>query len=222
MDISKRIVDNIIFLILADECSRFISYLERIYTLYINFGSRSSKKVDYFHKVLKTELEKIFLYPIYEIKLEENISSINSNNKKRCDIIIYKNKYPYIVIPTKVIMSNYKQNKNNSWENLTGELMHIKWANKNIHIIPINIFMNLTPYLNENKIIKKFEIITYDDIINYKMLMKHNIAYDMINYIIDVKHNCEIGEKFCKLPTILNFNENTKYRNLNDIFKDLV
>jgi len=41
-------------------------------------------------------------------------------------------------------MSNYKQNKNNGWENLTGELVHIKWSSPDVHIIPINIYMNKT------------------------------------------------------------------------------
>ena len=73
--------------------------------------------------------------PNYKVYLEQNIPSINSSNKKRCDIVVYKNKEPYLIFPTKIIMTNYKQNKNNSWENLTGELMHLKWANKNINII---------------------------------------------------------------------------------------
>lgn len=65
---------------------------------------------------------------------------INSSGYKKCDIVILKNNKPYIIFPVKIIKSNYKQNKNNSWENLTGEIMQLLWANPNIKIIPINIF----------------------------------------------------------------------------------
>ena len=55
-------------------------------------------------------------------------------------------------------MTNYKQNKNNSWENLTGELSQLKWANPDLHLIPINIIFNQTPYLKSGGIIGKFDV----------------------------------------------------------------
>ena len=58
-------------------------------------------------------------------------------------------------------MSNYYQNKNNSWDYLCGELLLLQKANKNIYIMPINIIFNKVPYLYKNSIIKKFEIILY-------------------------------------------------------------
>jgi hypothetical protein len=86
-------------------------------------------------------------------------------------------------------MTNYKQKKNNMWENLTGELSHIKWCNKNIKIIPINIFMNKTPYLKTDKKIKKFEQITKKDIDIYNILIEKELCYDIINYIfINIFH----------------------------------
>ena len=142
--------------------------------------------------------------------------------KKKCDIIVFKNNNPFIIFPVKIIMSNYKQNKNNSWENLTGELIHIKWLNQDVNLIPINIFMNKTPYLDNKKIIKKFENITYNDIKNYDILKEKNICYDVINYIIDIEHNNYINEYFTNLPNIIGFNKNTKFRSFESILKNLI
>ncbi len=207
------------------ESKVFITKLLNAYELYFTHGARSSKKVDYFHNYIKNQVEKLFKEENgYEVKLEQNVASINSSRKKKCDIVVNKNNIPYIVFPVKIIMTNYKQNKNNSWENLTGELMHLKWAeeNTNLHLIPINIFMDKTPYLKKDKLISKYEKITYNDIENYNVLKKKNIVYDNINYILQVNHACEIGERFCKMPTIIQFNKNTNYRTFSEILEGLV
>ena len=102
-------------------------------------------------------------------------------------------------------MTNYKQNKNNFWENLTGELCHIKWCNNDIKIIPITIFMNKTPYLKSNKCIKRFETIDERDIENYKELINHNICYDVINYIVEVDHIKKENEYFDAIGPVKKF-----------------
>lgn len=204
------------------ESKLLVYHLYNTYKLYFKHGARSSKKVDYFHNFIKEQLETIFSDKKYTIKLEQSVKSINSSGKKRCDIVVFKNNKPYIIFPVKLCMSNYKQNKNNGWENLTGELMHLKWANNDIKIIPINIYMSITPYLKCNKIIKKFEKITYNDIKNYEVLIDNNIVYDNINYIVDVIHLCKEDEEFCKLPTIIQFNKKTKYRRLYEILIKLI
>ena len=217
--------ENIKEVIEVIEGKSFLNNIYKTYNLYHKHGPTSSEKVNYFHNCIKVEIEKIIKNKlsqnIYKVKLEQNIDSINSSNKKKCDIVVFKNEKPYIVLPVKIIMTNYKQNKNNSWENLTGELIHLKWANPDIKIIPINILMNKTPYLKKNKIIDKFEYITYSDIKTYEILKEKDIAYDIINYIIDVDHENKIGENFCKTPNILNFNLNTKYRSFNKVLMNL-
>ena len=205
------------------EGKKLLNCLIETYGLYMKHGARSSKKVNCFHEYIKTQIESIFPYSNgYKVNLEKNISSLNSNNKKKCDIVLYKDDKPYIIFPIKLIMSNYKQNKNNGWENLTGELTHLKWSNNDIHIVPINIYMATTPYLQNNKLIKTFEKITYKDISQYEYLKTKKLAYDVINYIIDVNHNCKIGEKFDIIPTIIGFNPLTKYRSFTTILQSLV
>ena len=60
-------------------------------------------------------------------------------------------------------MSNYSQNKNNMWENLAGECVHLNFANKILKIMPINIILNKTPYKNIKGIITKIENIEFGE-----------------------------------------------------------
>lgn len=203
--------------------------MPKTYKLYFDHGARSSKKVDYFHGEMKnaieTYIQKLNNKNDYKVELECDISSSNSSGKKKCDIVIFKkgiNKYePYIVFPVKIIMTNYKQNKNNNWESLTGELCHLKWENENINLIPINILINKTPYLKKNGTITKFENVTFDDIKNYKYLQEKNICHDVINYIINVEHKNSVGVKYNTLPIFKEFNQNTEYRTFDTILNEL-
>ena len=217
--ISQQVIMESLKLLLEEK--RFIQIINETYETYFKYGSRSSKKVDYFHSSIKDILERYFTCENgYDIKLEYNIKSCNSSKKKKCDIVVLKNNIPYIIFPVKIIMTNYKQNKNNSWENLTGELIQIKWCNPNIYIIPINILMDKTPYLKNNKEIKKFENVTTIDIENYNQLIKHNICYDIINYIVKVEHIKNENECFDKIQPIKKFI--TPYRSFSSIINKLL
>lgn len=203
------------------EEKQFIEIMNVTYTKYFEYGSRSPKKVNYFHSCIKDMLQQYFtIENDFEIKLEYKIPSCNSSNNKKCDIVILKNKIPYIIFPVKIIMTNYKQNKNNFWENLTGELVQIKWANHDIKIIPINIFMDKTPYLKNSKKIKHFESVTPSDIEIYNELIKRNICYDMINYIVEVEHFKKENEPFDKIQPIKKLI--TKYRTIGSIVDKLL
>lgn len=205
------------------ESKHFIQNLYKTYQLYFRFGSRSSQKVNCFHKFIKINLEKIFTKEKdYKVLMEQNVPSFNSSGKKRCDIVVYHSNEPYIVFTVKLIMTNYKQNKNNGWENLTGEIMHLLWSNPNLKIIPINIFIDKLPYLKKDKTITRFEKVNYEDIKNYEILKEKRLVFDNINYILNVEHENNIDEEYDTLPKILKFDNATKYRTFYEILKDLV
>jgi len=166
----------------ADEIEEWKNTITETAKLYMKHGARSSAKVNHFHGFIKNKiLQLIRDKPEYRVELEHQVAATNSSGSKKCDIVVLKNNIPYIVLPVKIISSSYKKNKNNSWENLTGELQQLRWANnENLHIIPINIFMNKTPMLDAHKKIKNFETITFDDIKIYNILMTKHIAYDLI------------------------------------------
>jgi hypothetical protein len=185
-------------------------------------GARSTKKVDHFHGCIRNIiLQLIHGKPEYDVKLEHPVPSTNSSGSKRCDIVVLKNNIPFIVFPVKIISSSYMKNQNNYWESLTGELTHLMWENENLNIIPINIFMNKTPLISGNKI-KGFETITFDDIKTYNTLITKKIAYDVMNYIMVVEHQNNIGDNYDKIPNIIGFDVNTPFRELSVILEHLL
>ncbi len=217
------------------ESKHFLGVLKNAFALYNAHGCRSSKKVDEMHNYVKDQVEIIIdknnNKGRYKVQLEKNVPSVNSVGKKKCDIVVYKNENPYIVFPLKFIMSNYKQNRNNSWESLTGEIMHLNWANKykegqglnDFHIVPINIIFNQVPYLLTNKKIKSFESIAFE---NSFQIMSHlkqrELIYDAINYIIDVEHQSLVGEIYDKCPNFIGVNEKTPFRTFDAILGKLL
>lgn len=204
------------------EEANMLQIIYKTYIKYLKYGSRSPKKVDYFHEAIKDLFIQFFFSKEkgYDVRTEYCIESYNCSNKKVCDIVILKNNIPFIVCPVKIIMTNYKQNRNNYIENLTGEITLIKWKNPNIHIIPINIIMSEVPYLKNSKKIKKFENISSNDFKNYNELLHNNFCYDIINYIIQVEHSKKENEYFDEIPPITKFE--TEYRPFSFILKDLL
>ena len=214
---------------IIDECSQletkeekqFLSTVQDTFSEYLNSGPRSNKKTLVLHTGLKNIIQAQL--PDYNVKIEQDVKSVNSSGKKSCDIVAYKGGIPSIIFPVKNVMTNYYQNKNNSWENLTGEIFHLKKANGNIHIIPINIIFNSVPYCEKSKQIKRFETIEYEN--TYKItedLVKWGLASAIINYIVDVNHLCCIKGTYDKCPEIIGFNSKTPYRNFKDIFSPII
>tara|TARA_Y100000389_G_C17459402_1_gene520552 strand:- start:1258 stop:1917 length:660 start_codon:yes stop_codon:yes gene_type:complete len=198
-----------------------------IFPAYVNCGSRSSKKVQILHNHFKKCIDNLIhlksLEDVYSCKLEYDVPSVNSKGSKKCDIVILKTGRPYIVFPVKFIMSNYYQNRNNYWENQTGEIMHMVWENSNLIIIPINLIFNEVPYLSSENKIKNFETITYRKTFKiYDILITNNIIEDVINIIVDVAHECEVGDIYDKCPNILGINQYTPYRTFEEILSRLL
>ena len=199
----------------------FLHVIGKSIKLYIKHGPRSNKKTQYLHKSIKSIIKNALLKDTekYSIKLEHDIPSFNSSGTKSCDIVLLSKKTPLIVFPVKFIMSNYNQNKNNYFENLTGECSHIKWINENLKIVPINIILNRVPYLSGDKIIK-FEHIKYDSTFSiYKNLVEKNICSKVITFIIDVEHQNKEGQNYDKCPIIIGFNNQTPYVDIGEITK---
>ena len=189
--------------------------------LYMKYGARSSKKVDYFHEEIIKQLRTIFTDERYKVAQEYDVLSLNPSGKKKCDIVVLRDNIPVIVLPVKIIMTNYKQNKNNYFENQIGEVTGIKLANPTINVVPVNIYMSKTPYLNTNKVITKFETITYSDIAIYEKYKEHKLFNEVINYIIDVEHENTVNETYQKIPKLIGFNAATGYVSLRAIMERL-
>lgn len=210
---------------MSSEAKIFLEMLKtEIFPAYINCGARSSRKVDFLHNHFKKCINDLIHHRSLECKYscvsEYNVPSANSKGAKKCDIVVLKNNTPHIVFPVKFIMSNYYQNRNNYWENQTGEIMHLVWKNPDLIIVPINLIFNEVPYLSNNKI-KKFETITYQKTFKiYDILTNNNHIADVINLIVDVEHSCKIGDNYDKCPDIKGINEDTPYRTFEQILSN--
>lgn len=205
--------------------SSFIEAWKTAFSLYSLHGARSSKKVDSFHNFIKSEIQKcideVEVSHIFSVCLEKDVKSYNSSGKKKCDIVVCVKGEPYIVFPVKIPMTNYKQNKNNNWENLTGECCHLRWANPDLKIVPINIFIDKTPYLKSDGAIGKFENVTYSDIEVYNNLKERGIVNECYNFIFDVEQADGIGEKYKNMPNIVGYNEKTPYKSFRKMIAQL-
>lgn len=221
-----------------NEKQLFLDMINKANETYMITGSnsRSSKKVDIIHQFIEDTIKPL-LKNNMEIKQEQNIPSNNSKNRKKCDIVIYKDNIPYIILPVKYTMTSYNKNSNNYWENIQGELMSLKTQaaiyNTDLYIIPINIIANNIPNRSgSDKKIKNFEKINYQKSYQIYESMKNipsgtlnNISplcYDCISYIIDVEHICQIGDHYDKCPKIIDFNSETPYRDFKDILKPIL
>jgi hypothetical protein len=155
----------------------------------------------------------------YSLITEHNLQCANFSEQKKCDIVVCYKNAPYIVFPLKFVMTSYLKNRNNYFENITGEVYLLKQANPDLKIVPINFILDKIPNLTIDKKIKNFEVITHENSFNvYSTLIKSGIIYDIYNVVIKTEHSCNIGDKYDKSPLIMDIIEN---KSLYDIINGL-
>ncbi len=191
--------------------------------LYFENGPRSSKKTDHLNNMIIEYLGVYFsnLHNIddYSLITEHNLQCANFSEKKKCDIVVCYKNAPYIVFPLKFVMTSYLKNRNNYFENITGEVYLLKQANPDLKIVPINFILDKIPNLTNDKKIKNFELITHENSFNvYSTLIKSGIIYDIYNVVIKTEHVCQIGDKYDRPPLITDIIEN---KSLYDIINGL-
>ena len=190
--------------------------INECFDLYMLNGSRSSKKTDRLNELIKSSIQVVINSlenkDDYTVVFEYNIPSENYSKQKRCDVVVMHKDSPYAVLPLKFIMTSYMKNRNNYYENMTGEVMHLRWANPELKIVPVNIIIDKIPNLDNDKKIKNFEIIDPENSLGvYNSLVKHNIVDNIYNAVITTTHECQIGEEYNKKPTINELNENLPF-----------
>lgn len=206
-----------------DNKENFLLILQKSIDKYFECGPRSCEKVNIIHHYIEKCInEYITKYHIKDItvKNEYNVAYKNFSGKKKCDIVIlYKNE-PKIIIPVKCIMSNYKKNKNNYFENLIGELTILSLSNPNIIIIPLNILFANTPILDKNSKIKNIENNTYENSLKcYNEITIQNVYYQ--NYIIQNNISSQIGDIYNNM-IVNDFSDDTQYISFENIIKQYI
>ena len=216
-----------ITLVLDKEHNNMIEIIKQCYDIYFLHGARSSKKTDCLHNFIKSIIDSVIIekkLSYYSCKTEYNVPSINASGRKKCDIVLLKNLIPVAVFPVKLIMTNYFQNKNNYWEQLTGELTHLKFQNPELKIFPINIIPTKIPYLTSKKMIAKIEIVSYENSFKiYEFLEKNKIVSKNFNFLIDVIHKSEsINELYNKSPDIIGFASSTPFISIKNEMSNVI
>src|SRR2546423_3792879 len=112
---------------------KFLKCLERSFLEYLKGGARSNAKLKILHPCIAGDL-KNFLSNKYQIySLDEKHGKEKTIRgrymEKRVDIAVMKEKRPVAGIGIKFIMSNYRQNTNNYFENMLGETANIRTNN---------------------------------------------------------------------------------------------
>ncbi len=99
------------------------------YQKYLEYGSRSTEKLKPIHKYVADTLKKICGETFQLHYMDNNNKEMKVSGKyydKNIDITVTKNEKPFICIGIKFVISNYKQNSNNYFENMMGETANIQ------------------------------------------------------------------------------------------------
>jgi hypothetical protein len=144
---------------------RLSYYTASSFNNYLSYGARSPKKLLPLHGEIGREL-RILSGGV--VTFEEKVEGAYFT--KRCDIAVScRLKRVTGVVAVKFPISNFKQNANNYFEGSLGETANLREANIKVgHFILLPFKL---PYLDENKIVKKIETITDEDIKKYRKLM---------------------------------------------------
>lgn len=157
---------------------QFLSILKKSFIVYLQTGARSNKKLQVLHGAISKDLQERLsgCYKVYSL-------GFNSGKEKKIngryvdkivDITVAENEKPIAGIAVKYVMSNYKQNSNNYFENMLGETANIRSAK--IPYFQIFIISDSIPYFRKGGEISKPEKINEHDLKKYMVLSKDDIG----------------------------------------------
>lgn len=148
--------------------------------LYLTTHSRSNKKLiplhSYISKTISDKLKSNFT--VHSLPQKEMVVAGRYNHKK-VDICV-KNTTTNIITgvgSVKFIMSNYKQNANNYFENCSGELLNLYKSAKTMYIMVV--FEDI-PYYDASHNIKSYHKMENKDLDKYKKLIEDNYLQSLI------------------------------------------
>lgn len=177
----------------------FLDVLKQSFEYYLEYGARSNEKLKVLHphiaQVLHNELAKHSNYnnefTIHSLEYGENKKEADITGaymNKKVDITIKKNGNPIAGIAVKYVMSNYKQNSNNYFENMLGETINLRV--NNIDYFQVIILLEEMPYYNKDKVITKWESINEHNIKKYQNLSNSNI--NLLPYLSNLSLLCVV------------------------------
>ena len=204
----------------------FLNNLTASFQLYLRNGARSNEKLKVIHSFISDSIKNTLNnseLSFYSLRSDSRISQeLKVEGRymdKAVDIAICQNGHVLAAIGFKFVMSNYKQNSNNYFENMLGETANIRC--NNISYFQMLVIQNSMPYFNKHGRITKWEEITEDNIHKYIMLSEDDCSQYFhtpeltLLYIVKLQnHTANITNK----NTYKNFYQN-KPLNIDDSFE---
>lgn len=170
----------------------FMASLKKSLKAYYKYGERSNEKLKILHSYISCALKHTFTkYHMPDVVIrslpmrEDRV--VGEFYDKNVDITIRHNSHPYGLVSVKFIMSNYKQNENNYFENLIGESLNLKAKNKYRLFWFILVTFREIPYFKNNhflQTLQKFDKTKYAALADNKNntpLLPDNISITLIN-----------------------------------------
>ncbi len=179
---------------------QFLTVLKKSFITYLQTGARSNKKLEVLHGAISQDLNERLndkKYSVHSLGFGKGKEhKINGRYvDKTVDITIEENKKPIAGIAVKYVMSNYKQNSNNYFENMLGETANMRSAQ--IPYFQIFVIPDSIPYFQKGGEISKPEKINEHNLKKYIVLSKDNVA-DFLHtpvktlvFIVHIQNNDE-------------------------------
>ncbi len=180
--------------------AQFLTVLKRSFITYLQTGAQSNKKLEVLHGAIAEDLNQRLNnknYTIFSLGYESGKEKKITGRyvDKTVDITIAEKNKPVAGIAVKYIMSNYKQNSNNYFENMLGETANLRSAQ--IPYFQIFIIPDSIPYFKKEGEIAKPEKISEHDIKKY-MALSHDNPYEFLHtplktlvFIVHIKSDGE-------------------------------
>ena len=149
---------------------RMLSAVRDSYERYKQAGSRSNKKLFPLHGWVSEEIKRE-LGERYDIRSIQSGRERNIEGKyysKNVDVSVEFQGHVVGVVNVKFVMSNYRQNANNYFENQLGETANLRRSK--IAYGHLNLFTNPIPYFNRNGELESLHSLNDDDIKKYSLL----------------------------------------------------
>ena len=216
---------------------KFLKCLEQSFLKYLEKGAkgvRGTGKLKILHPHIARDLGNILgaKYQIFSLDEKNGKEKIIRGRymDKRVDIAVIKGEKPVTGIGIKFIMSNYRQNSNNYFENMLGETANIR--TNNILYFQIVICFVRSPYFykeeNKEKVIKKFEKINLSHLEKYQILSQddalvylHSPIKTLLVLVDFANIDCEELFKSNRLKTSSEFIQIVKERGAKLKFSEL-
>lgn len=157
----------------------FLQKLQEAFCLYLKYGGRSNEKLKPIHSFIANTLLNCLG------SFSCSVSSLGPDKKggektvpgyymdKSVDVAVCQDDKVVAALGFKFVMSNYKQNSNNYFENMLGETANIRCAG--IPYFQVLVLLKKFPYYEKDGNIKSWEIVDEHNLSKYIQLSKDNI-----------------------------------------------